>query len=206
MPRRPPGTFRPRHANARREDHERLRLTTSCPDRQSNWAPRGRSRVLFPQPCASGTAGGAMTDVLVDQAALRAQVQQKYREVALEPDAEFHFHTGRSLAARLGYDAAVVDRLPDRPSSPSPESATRSRCARWSRASAWSTSAPAPDSTPSSPPTRSGPTGRVIGVDMTPEMLAKSRRTVDRARPRPRRVPRGAGRSSCRSRTAGPTS
>jgi arsenite methyltransferase len=54
-----------------------------------------------------------MTDILVDQAALRAQVQQKYREVALEPGASFHFHTGRSLAARLGYPAAAVDRLPD---------------------------------------------------------------------------------------------
>ena len=62
-----------------------------------------------------------MTEILVDQAALRAQVQQKYREVALEPDAPFHFHTGRSLATRLGYPAAAVDRLPDRPSSLLPE-------------------------------------------------------------------------------------
>jgi hypothetical protein len=54
-----------------------------------------------------------MTDMLVDQTALRAQVQQKYRQVALEPDAPFHFHTGRSLARRLGYSAAAVDRLPD---------------------------------------------------------------------------------------------
>ena len=54
-----------------------------------------------------------MTDMLVDQTALRAQVQQKYREVALEPDAPFHFHTGRSLARRLGYPAAAIDRLPD---------------------------------------------------------------------------------------------
>jgi arsenite methyltransferase len=54
-----------------------------------------------------------MTDILVDQAALRAQVQQKYREVALEPGASFHFHTGRSLGARLGCPAAAVDRLPD---------------------------------------------------------------------------------------------
>jgi hypothetical protein len=62
-----------------------------------------------------------MTDILVDQAALRAQVQQKYREVALEPGASFHFHTGRSLAARPGYPAARSTDCPTRLSSPSPE-------------------------------------------------------------------------------------
>ena len=43
-----------------------------------------------------------MTEVLVDPTVLRAEVQKKYREVALEPGAQFHFHTGRGLAARLG--------------------------------------------------------------------------------------------------------
>ena len=31
----------------------------------------------------------------------------------VDPGGEFHFHTGRYLAARLGYDADVVDALPD---------------------------------------------------------------------------------------------
>jgi arsenite methyltransferase len=51
---------------------------------------------------------------LVDAEALREQVREKYREVAAQPEATFHFHTGRPLAARLGYDAAAVDELPDR--------------------------------------------------------------------------------------------
>ena len=38
----------------------------------------------------------------VDPAALREEVKGKYREVALNPHGEFHFHTGRPLAARLG--------------------------------------------------------------------------------------------------------
>ena len=54
-----------------------------------------------------------MTDTLVDIDTLRAEVSKKYREVALEPDGDYHFHTGRSLASRLGYDQAIVDRLPD---------------------------------------------------------------------------------------------
>jgi arsenite methyltransferase len=52
-------------------------------------------------------------DVLVDADALRVQVREKYRQVALEPETAFHFHTGRALAHRLGYEAAAVDGLPD---------------------------------------------------------------------------------------------
>ena len=51
--------------------------------------------------------------VMVDEEALREQVRVKYREVATDPNRTFHFHTGRPLAARLGYDRAVVDALPD---------------------------------------------------------------------------------------------
>ena len=40
----------------------------------------------------------------VDAEVLREEVSKKYREVAITPDAEYHFHTGRPLAARLGYD------------------------------------------------------------------------------------------------------
>ena len=120
-----------------------------------------------------------MTDILVDQAALRAQVQHKYREVALDPKVPFHFHTGRSLASRLGYPAAAVDRLPD--------SAVESfagvgspfalrdlqpgeRVVDVGCGAGFDTVLAAQ---------QVGPDGRVIGVDMTPEMLDKARRTVD---------------------------
>src|SRR5260370_5159636 len=53
-------------------------------------------------------------DLLVDPQALREQVRTKYREVAADPGASFHFHTGRSLAGRLGYQAEAVGALPDR--------------------------------------------------------------------------------------------
>jgi arsenite methyltransferase len=35
-----------------------------------------------------------------------------YEEVALEPEREFHFETGRPLAKRLGYPPADLDRIP----------------------------------------------------------------------------------------------
>ena len=120
-----------------------------------------------------------MTDILVDHTALRAQVQQKYSEVALDPKAPFHFHTGRSLASRLGYPAAAVDGLPD--------SAVESfagvgspfalrdlepgeRVVDVGCGAGFDTILAAG---------QVGPNGRVIGVDMTPEMLDKARRTVD---------------------------
>ena len=49
----------------------------------------------------------------VDAAALREEVKKKYRDVAVAPNATYHFHTGRPLAKRLGYDTAAVDVMPD---------------------------------------------------------------------------------------------
>ena len=53
-------------------------------------------------------------DVLVDPETLREQVRDKYRAVAVEPHARYHFHTGRPLAVRLGYDSAIAAALPAR--------------------------------------------------------------------------------------------
>jgi SAM-dependent methyltransferase len=49
----------------------------------------------------------------VNPAALREEVKKKYRDVACNPHGEHHFHTGRPLARRLGYDQAVVGAMPD---------------------------------------------------------------------------------------------
>jgi len=48
----------------------------------------------------------------VDRDRLREQVSDKYAEVALTPERGFHFHTGRPLAAMLGYASEDVDWLP----------------------------------------------------------------------------------------------
>ncbi len=49
----------------------------------------------------------------VDPEALRAEVRVKYREVATNPDGQFHFHTGRRLAELLGYPVAILSVLPE---------------------------------------------------------------------------------------------
>jgi hypothetical protein len=49
----------------------------------------------------------------VDAVELREEVKSKYRDVAVNPHGSFHFHTGRPLARRLGYDEAIVARMPE---------------------------------------------------------------------------------------------
>jgi arsenite methyltransferase len=48
----------------------------------------------------------------LDTSELEQRVKRMYEEVALEPEREFHFETGRPLAERLGYPPADLDRIP----------------------------------------------------------------------------------------------
>src|ERR671919_2380272 len=48
----------------------------------------------------------------LDTSELEQRVKRMYEEVALGPEREFHFETGRPLAERLGYPAADLDRIP----------------------------------------------------------------------------------------------
>jgi arsenite methyltransferase len=48
----------------------------------------------------------------LDTQELEARVKEMYREVAEQPEKEFHFETGRALAERLGYPPAGLDMIP----------------------------------------------------------------------------------------------
>ncbi|HEU5392301.1 MAG TPA: hypothetical protein VFV73_41080 [Streptosporangiaceae bacterium] len=52
-------------------------------------------------------------EAIPDRDALRDQVRDKYRAAASNPGHAFGFHTGRALAARLGYDADLTCALGD---------------------------------------------------------------------------------------------
>ena len=49
----------------------------------------------------------------VDIEVLRSAISTEYREVALNPEKGFHFHTGRPLAKIIGYDEALVNVVPE---------------------------------------------------------------------------------------------
>jgi arsenite methyltransferase len=123
-----------------------------------------------------------MTDTAqptVDVATLRAEVQAKYREVAQDPTGDYHFHTGRAHARRLGYPPSPIDQLPDE------------ACEAFAGvANPFHWDHPQPGDQVVDLGSGAGMDsflaalwvgahGQVIGVDMTPEMLARSRRLAD---------------------------
>jgi len=115
---------------------------------------------------------------LVDSEVLRSAVREKYRDVALHPQADHHFHMGRGHAIRLDYDAMVVATLPDRAvesfagiANPfSLRQLTSDEHVLDVGSGAGFDSFVAAHYV--------GPGGAVVGVDMTAEMLEKSRETA----------------------------
>jgi SAM-dependent methyltransferase len=129
---------------------------------------------------ASRMIDASMTEnVDIDPEVLRADVRDKYRDVATNPRGTFHFHTGRPLAALLGYEPAIVGCLPDhavesfagvgnpfslRNISPGERIVDVGSGAGFDSFIAAN---------------QTGPGGRVIGIDMTAEMLTKSRANAE---------------------------
>jgi len=115
---------------------------------------------------------------IVDPETLREQVREKYRAVAVDPAANYHFHTGRPLAARPGYDATIVDALPDRAveSFAGVGNPFSLRPLRHGERVVDIGSGAGFDSLVAAHDV--GAEGAVIGVDMTDEMLAKASATA----------------------------
>ncbi|MGQ0847567.1 MAG: methyltransferase domain-containing protein [Actinomycetota bacterium] len=57
-------------------------------------------------------AGGTPSTTVVDATELEAKVKAMYRAVAEDPYGSYHFELGRDLAERLGYPASSLDQIP----------------------------------------------------------------------------------------------
>jgi SAM-dependent methyltransferase len=117
----------------------------------------------------------------LDTIELEERVKRMYQEVALEPDADFHFETGRALAERLGYASNDLDRIP---------AAAIESFAGVGHFLDLASIAPGEtvldlgsgsgmDSFLAA--LAAGPDGRVVGIDMTDEQLAKAERLAAEA-------------------------
>jgi SAM-dependent methyltransferase len=117
----------------------------------------------------------------LDTQELEQRVKGMYEEVARDPDGDFHFETGRALAERLGYPSDDLDRIP---------AASIDSFAGVGHFLDLATIEPGDavldlgsgsgmDSFLSA--LAAGPDGRVVGIDMTDEQLAKARRLAAEA-------------------------
>jgi len=125
---------------------------------------------------------GAYVVELVDAAALRDEVRSKYRAVADKPSDDFHFHTGREHAVRLGYPEQPLMRLP--------EEATEA-FAGVANPFLWGLPEPGErvvdlgcgagmDSFIAAMSV--GREGHVVGIDMTPQMVERATRLAEELR------------------------
>ncbi len=120
----------------------------------------------------------SVAEIAVDADALREEVKNKYREVAVDPDGEYHFHTGRYLAARLGYDAEVVDPMPDEAVESFAGVANPFSLGALGAGNRVVDAGSGGGFDSFIAAGQVGAQGRVVGIDMTEEMLAKSRATT----------------------------
>lgn len=128
---------------------------------------------------ASMIPGAARAIAGLDTSALRAAIQEEYAAVATEPQQSFHFHTGRPLARMLGYEDVWLTGIPE---------PTIASFAGTGNPFAVDVLAPGErvvdvgcgagiDSLIAA--RMVGSAGAVIGVDMTPAMLERARRSAD---------------------------
>jgi arsenite methyltransferase len=114
----------------------------------------------------------------LDISVLREAIQQEYDLVAREPERGFHFHTGRPLARMLDYDDAWLDGIPESTIASFAGTGNPFRLGVLAQGEHVVDvgSGAGLDSLIAS--RMVGPTGSVIGVDMTPAMLARARQSA----------------------------
>ncbi len=116
-----------------------------------------------------------MTRSAVSIDRLRSSIRDEYALVASEPGRGFHFHTGRKLAALLGYPDAWLDGLPGEAVDSMAGTGNPFALGHINPGERV-VDAGSGSGTDSLIAARlAGPDGSVIGVDMTPEMIDRSR-------------------------------
>ena len=116
---------------------------------------------------------------LIDEEYLERAIKEMYTEVAERPDGEFHFLTGRSLAEGLGYDPALLDRIPAEAVESFAGVGHYLDLAGLREGECVIDLGSGSGTDLFCAAVLVGPSGRAIGIDMTPAQLEKSRRLRD---------------------------
>lgn len=120
-----------------------------------------------------------MDDEIADREALRREIRGKYRDVAVDPERSFDFYTGRALADRLGYPHSIVDPLPDHAVESFAGVSNPFSLRRLRRGEKVVDVGSGAGFDAFIAAGQVGDQGRVVGIDMTPEMITKSRASAD---------------------------
>ena len=115
----------------------------------------------------------------LDTTELEERVKRMYQEVALEPEREFHFETGRPLAERLGYPSEDLDRIPAGSIESFAGVGYFHDLAAIGRGEAVLDLGSGSGTDSFIAALATGSDGHVVGVDMTEEQLAKARRLAE---------------------------
>jgi SAM-dependent methyltransferase len=117
----------------------------------------------------------SQTTTKISAADLREEVRKEYAEVALDPYKGYHFHTGRAAADRLGYDPSIYAGVPEDNIASFAGTGNPFMLGLINPGEIVVDvgSGSAFDSLIASKMV--GPEGKVIGIDMTDEMLNKAR-------------------------------
>jgi ubiquinone/menaquinone biosynthesis C-methylase UbiE len=112
----------------------------------------------------------------LDIARLEQMVKDMYRDVATCPSGAFHFEMGRALAERLGYPAADLDRIPAAAIESFAGVGYYFHLAKLKEGEAVIDLGSGSGMDSFVAALHVGPKGKVLGVDMTDEQLAKAER------------------------------
>lgn len=127
-----------------------------------------------------------MADVMMESSPLdiqrlRQAIRDEYTAVARSPEQGFHFHTGHPLARLLGYDDAWLDGIPDGTIASFAGTGNPFRLGPLQPGECVVDVGCGAGFDSLIGARMVGPQGRVVGVDMTPAMLAKARASAAEA-------------------------
>ena len=121
----------------------------------------------------------APSPLQLDREVLRRAIQEEYEVVAAEPSRGFHFHTGRPLAALLGYDEAWLAGVPEPTIASFAGTGNPFSMALLTEGERVVDIGCGAGIDSLIASRMVGATGQVIGIDMTPAMLEKARTSAE---------------------------